>query len=81
MNNAKRSAWASYLIGLGLLAGLATLFAPKAAAYPPDAQAQRSPLLGALQAELDRSMKTYGAQDPAAYSLEPSLRRRRRTLL
>ncbi|PYT71925.1 MAG: peptidase U62, partial [Acidobacteria bacterium] len=30
-------------------------------------QAQRSPLLGALQAELDRSMKTYGAQDPAAY--------------
>jgi len=46
---------------------LATLFAPKAAAYPPDAQAQRSPLLGALQAELDRSMKTYGAQDPAAY--------------
>jgi len=67
LNNAKRSAWASYLIGLGLLAGLATLFAPKAAAYPPDAQAQRSPLLGALQAELDRSMKTYGAQDPAAY--------------
>ncbi len=67
MNNAKRSAWASYLIGLGLLAGLATLFAPKAEAYPPDAQAQRSPLLGALQAELDRSMKTYGAQDPAAY--------------
>src|SRR6184192_419048 len=47
--------------------GLATLLAPKAAAYPPDAQAQRSPLLGALQAELDRSMKTYGAQDPAAY--------------
>ena len=67
MNNAKRSAWASYLIGLGLLAGLATLFAPKAAAYPPDAQAQRSQLLGALQAELDRSMKTYGAQYPAAY--------------
>jgi len=67
LNNAKRSAWASYLIGLGLLAGLATLFAPKAEAYPPDAQAQRSPLLGALQAELDRSMKTYGAQDPAAY--------------
>jgi TldD protein len=65
--NAKRSAWASYLIGLSLLAGLATLFAPKAEAYPPDAQAQRSPLLGALQAELDRSMKTYGAQDPAAY--------------
>jgi TldD protein len=65
--NAKRSAWASYLIGLSVLAGLATLFAPKAEAYPPDAQAQRSPLLGALQAELDRSMKTYGAQDPAAY--------------
>jgi TldD protein len=65
--NAKRSAWVSYLIGLSLLAGLATPFAPKAEACPPDAQAQRSPLLGALQAELDRSMKTYGAQDPAAY--------------
>jgi predicted Zn-dependent protease len=65
--NAKRSGWISYLIGLSLLAGLALALAPKAAAYPPDAQAQRSPLLAALQAELDRSMKTYGAQDPPAY--------------
>ena len=65
--NAKRSAWISYLIGLSLLAGLAVLLAPEAEACPPDVQAQRSALLGALQAELDRSMKTYGAQDPPAY--------------
>ena len=67
MINANRSGWISYLLGLGLLAGLAFPFAEKAEAYPPDAQAKRSPLLAALQAELDRSLKTYGAQDPPAY--------------
>lgn len=64
---ANRSRWISHLVGLGLVAGLALLSAERAEAYPPDAQAKRSPLLGALQAELDRSMKTYGAQDPPAY--------------
>jgi predicted Zn-dependent protease len=39
------------------------------AAPPPDAQAKKSPLLTALQAELDRSMKTLKAQDPPAYYL------------
>ena len=67
MINANRSRWISYILGLGLLAGLAFPFAEKAEAYPPDAQAKRSPLLAALQAELDRSMKTYGTQDPQAY--------------
>ena len=47
--------------------GLAFPFVEQAGAYPPDAQAKRSPLLAALQAELDRSMKTYGTQDPQAY--------------
>jgi TldD protein len=37
------------------------------AAPPPDAQAKKSPLLAALQAELERSMKTFKAQDPPAY--------------
>jgi TldD protein len=36
-------------------------------AAPPDAQAKRSPLLAALQAELERSMKTLGTLDPPAY--------------
>jgi len=67
--NANRSRWISYLIGVSLLAGLAVPLTPKALAYPPDAQAQRSPLLAALQAELDRSLKTYSAQDPPAYYL------------
>jgi TldD protein len=65
--NSNRSRWISYFLGLGLLAGLALSLAEKAEAYPPDAQAKRSPLLAALQAELDRSLKTYGAQDPPAY--------------
>jgi len=39
-----------------------------AQAAPPDAtRAKRSPLLAALQAELDRSMKTMGTLDPPAY--------------
>jgi len=67
LTNANRSGWISYILELGLLASVALPFAEKAEAYPPDAQAKRSPLLAALQAELDRSMKTYGAQDPQAY--------------
>src|SRR5436853_79424 len=35
----------------------------------PDVQAKRSPLLAALQAELERSMKTLGTLDPPAYYL------------
>lgn len=38
-----------------------------APAAPPDTQAKRSPLLAALQAELERSMKVLRAQDPPAY--------------
>jgi TldD protein len=50
-----------------LLVNLASPFAPAAHAGPPDAQAKRSPLLAALQAELERSMKTLSAKDPPAY--------------
>jgi len=50
-----------------LLVNLASPFAPAAHAAPPDAQAKRSPLLAALQAELERSMKTLGTKDPPAY--------------
>jgi TldD protein len=37
------------------------------AAPPPDTQPKKSPLLAALQAELERSLKTFKAQDPPAY--------------
>src|SRR5438046_2297566 len=43
--------------------------AHSAQAAPPDTQAKRSPLLAALQAELERSMKTLGTLDPPAYYL------------
>jgi predicted Zn-dependent protease len=50
------------LCAISLLAPRTPLFAA-----PPDSAAKSSPLVEALKAELDRSMKIYGAQDPAAY--------------
>jgi TldD protein len=44
-----------------------SLFSNAAQAAPPDAQAKRSPLLAALQAELERSMKTLSTLEPPAY--------------
>jgi len=41
--------------------------APSTSAAPPDAQAKRSPVLAALQAEMERSMKTLSTLDPPAY--------------
>jgi TldD protein len=54
---------------LCLAVAFAPVMVPKAQAGPPDAPAKRSPLLAAMQVELGRSMKTFGAQDPAAYYL------------
>jgi TldD protein len=54
---------------LGLLALLGPVTARVAQAAPPDASAKRSPLLAAMQAELDRSFKTLSAQEPPAYYL------------
>ena len=57
------------LSALGLLFLSASLAGSVAQAGPPDTQPKRSPLLAALQAELDRSVKTFKAQDPPAYYL------------
>jgi TldD protein len=58
------------LCTLGLAASLTPIAANMAqAAPPPDGQAKKSPVLAALQAELERSMKTLKAQDPPAYYL------------
>lgn len=56
--------------GVALSAALA--FAPSlasAAPLPPDVQqqAKRSPLLAAMQAELERSFQALNQQDPKAY--------------
>ena len=67
MTNSNRGGLISFLCNLALLASLGAAFAPPALAAPPDAQAKRSPLLAALQAELERSMKALSAQDPPAY--------------
>lgn len=46
---------------------LFSILTQMAQAAPPDTPGKRSPLLAALQAELDRSMKTLGTLDPPAY--------------
>jgi TldD protein len=60
-----RSRAIPFFCGLCLLAHIAT--APGAQAVPPDTQAKRSPLLAALQTELERSIKALGEQEPPAY--------------
>jgi len=57
----------SRFCALILLAALAPTKTQMTKAAPPDAAAKRSPLLAALQAELERSLKTLGALDPPAY--------------
>jgi len=56
-----------FLLCAALSAFLFLMSAPQLPAMPPDTTARPSPLFDALKAELDRSMKVYGAQDPPAY--------------
>jgi TldD protein len=62
-----RNRFVSLWAALSLLALLAPVSVRVAQAAPPDTPAKRSPLLATMQAELDRSVKILGAQDPAAY--------------
>ena len=55
------------MCALGTAAGLIPALLGVANAAPPDVQAKRSPLLAAMQGELDRSVKTFGEQSPKAY--------------
>ena len=66
MTNSNRSRVIPYFCALGVLSTVLFCVAQRSMAAP-DVQAKRSPLLAALQAELDRSMKTFSAQEPAAY--------------
>ena len=69
MTNSSRSGLISSFLAFTFLTSLTFCFVPATQGAPPDAQAKRSPLLAALQAELERSMKVLSAQDPAAYYL------------
>ena len=70
MTKASRSGVVSSLLAFIFLSGVAFCSSPGAlGAPPPDAPAKRAPLLSALQAELERSMKALSAQDPPAYYL------------
>ncbi len=64
-----RSHLIHFSLSLSLLVAIVPVTVPLSQAAPPDAQAKRSPLLAALQSELDRSMKVLSAQDPPAYYL------------
>jgi TldD protein len=59
----------SLFFALILLGAVAPATVQLAQAAPPDTQVKRSPLLAALQAELERSLKTLGTLDPPAYYL------------
>jgi len=49
------------------LLGATLLVLPLRSADPPDGAPKASPLFDAMKTELDRSLKTLGEQDPAAY--------------
>ncbi len=72
MGKLNRNKAFSILAAFGLAAVLVPATARLAHAAPPPTppdtpQAKRSPLLAAMQIELDRSVKVLGAQDPPAY--------------
>jgi TldD protein len=64
-----RSRVNSLLFALILFGAAAPATVQLAQAAPPDTQVKRSPLLAALQSELERSLKTLGTLDPPAYYL------------
>ena len=67
MSKLIRNRVVSLSLALTLLALLAPMNARVAHAAPPDTPAKPSPLLAAMQAELERSVKALGALDPPAY--------------
>jgi TldD protein len=67
LTNSKRCRLISWFCALIVLATLAPAKAQMTKAAPPDVQAKRSPVLAALQAELERSLKTLGTLEPPAY--------------
>jgi TldD protein len=68
LRKSKRILAGAVVPALIFVTGAALLPRP-ALAGPPDTPpvSKPSPLLGAMKTELDRSFKTYGSQDPAAY--------------
>jgi len=70
LNHSSRAIWRLFsrlLLSVTLIVGLAVTASPRLYAAPPDSAPKPSPLLGVMQAELDRSMSTLGTLDPAAY--------------
>ena len=71
MNHPFRATWRrrrpGLLLSITVLVGLAFTVLPRLWATTPDAAPKPSPLIPAMQAELDRSMKALGALDPPAY--------------
>jgi len=62
-----------------LVAGLAFAGVSRLAAAPHDSQTKTSALFEAMKLELDRSMKTLGAQDPPAYFISYTITETQRT--
>jgi TldD protein len=69
LTTSTRSRVNSLFCALILIGTVAPAIVPLAQAAPPDTQVKRSPLLAALQSELERSLKSLGTLDPPAYYL------------
>jgi TldD protein len=71
LNHQTRALWRGRLFSAAslfiLLAGFAFSVAPRLSAATADNSGKISPLLPAMKAELERSMKKLGSQDPPAY--------------
>jgi TldD protein len=71
LNHQTRALWRGRLFSATslfiLLAGFAFSVAPRLSAATADNSGKISPLLPAMKAELERSMKKLGSQDPPAY--------------
>src|SRR5258707_15759332 len=67
MSRAMRNKVVISCVAMWVAALVAPITARVAYAGPPDSPAKRSPLLAAMQAELERSAKVLGGQDPPAY--------------
>ncbi len=63
----RRSSYPSVLVSLSLLASLALIARPRVLAAETDNASKPSPAFIAMKAELDRSTKILGSQDPPAY--------------
>jgi predicted Zn-dependent protease len=79
LNSATLRYRSHFSLSVFLVAGLAFAGVSRLVAAPHDSQTKTAPLFEAMKLELDRSMKTLGAQDPPAYFISYTITDSQRT--